>query len=72
MNALEATLANLEKRGLSRRLSHPDLPAAPRPESKGDLTTRAARAIIDAEAELRRAKTAALRAARLDRGKPEG
>lgn len=38
-----------------------------KPEAKGDATTRAARAIIDGEIAQRDAKTARLRAARLEK-----
>ena len=40
-------------------------PATPKPPAKSDITTIAARAIINAEAELRHTKTLRLRAARL-------
>lgn len=69
MNALEATFAKLET-----RMSHAADPAAGRPapaavpETKGDITTRAAKAILDAEVEARNAKIAALKAARLKKG----
>ncbi len=68
MNALEATFANLEKRGLSRVTADKDRPApATVPESKVDATTRAAKTIIDAETEARDTRTAALRSARLEK-----
>ncbi len=66
MNALESTFANLEARMTPAAGAAPSRPApAPVAETKGDVTTRAARAILDAENESRNAKIAALRAARL-------
>ncbi|GAD56685.1 MAG: hypothetical protein ACJASC_002663 [Limimaricola cinnabarinus] len=66
MNALESTFADLEARMTKAAGSAPGRPApAPVAETKGDVTTRAARAILDAETENRNAKIAALRAARL-------
>lgn len=68
MNALESTFAKLEDRMSRAAGLMPERPAAaPVPETKGDVTTRAARAILDAENEARNAKIAALRAARLER-----
>ena len=68
MNALESTFANLEARMSKASSSAPARPApAPVAETKGDVTTRAARAILDAETETRNAKIAALRAARLEK-----
>lgn len=70
MNALESTFANLEAR-MSRAAGAAPLRPAPAvaAETKGDVTTRAARAILDAENEARNSKTAALRAARLKKDK---
>ncbi|MCP1167206.1 hypothetical protein [Limimaricola litoreus] len=68
MNALESTFANLEARMTQANGAAPARPApAPVAETKGDVTTRAARAILDAETEARNAKIAALRAARLEK-----
>ncbi len=68
MNSLEETFANLERRGMSRPAADmEDRPAAAAAApTKGETTTRAAKAIIDAETEARHARTAALREARLN------
>ena len=68
MNALESTFANLEARmNRAAGTAAPRPAPATAPETKGDITTRAAREILDAETASRNAKTAALRAARLQK-----
>ncbi|PSK87606.1 hypothetical protein CLV79_10288 [Limimaricola soesokkakensis] len=67
MNALESTFAKLEARMIRATGAAPERPTpTPVPETKGDVTTRAAKAILDAETEARNAKIAALRTARLE------
>ena len=66
MNALESTFAKLEARMIRATGAAPERPApTPVPETKGDLTTRAAKANHHAETDARNAKIAALRTARL-------
>ncbi|PYE85372.1 hypothetical protein [Pseudoroseicyclus aestuarii] len=69
MNALDATFAALAARGVGRAPSALAAEALFRatpalPKSKTDITTAAARAIIDAETERRKSLTQRLRDAR--------
>ena len=70
MTSVDRTLADLEARmgAASRKAVQKAFrPSVPVARTKADVTTEAARQIIDAETEARNAATARLRAARLAR-----